>query len=158
MKIFVIGDIHGAHKALLQCLKLSHFDKSIDRLICLGDVCDRNPYVKECIGELLTIPNCVYILGNHDAWTLEWALGGIAPEGWLEQGGALTVASYKNTGMPKKHVQFLSQAHLYFVEDNRLFVHGGFDPDLPVAETPKNIFLWDRTFLKKAQEVDLSVT
>ena len=88
MKTFVIGDIHGAHQSLLQCLKLSKFDKNKDRLICLGDVCDRNSQVKECIDELLTIPNCVYILGNHDAWSLEWAIEGKTPQEWLDQGGS----------------------------------------------------------------------
>jgi serine/threonine protein phosphatase 1 len=156
MKTFVIGDIHGAYKALLQCLKLSKFDKKNDRLICLGDVCDRNGKVKECIDELLTIPNCVYILGNHDAWALEWAIHGKAPQEWLSQGGAQTVKSYKGIGMPKDHIQFLSQAPLWFVDKNRLFVHGGFDPERPIEETPKEIFLWDRSLLKKAQQLQLT--
>ena len=56
MRTFVIGDIHGAYKALLECLELSKFKKNNDRLICLGDVCDRGRQVKECIDELLTIP------------------------------------------------------------------------------------------------------
>ena len=152
MKTFVIGDIHGAHKALLQCLKLSQFDKSKDLLICLGDVCDRGKQVTECIDELLTIPNCIYILGNHDLWSLEWALNGKPPQGWLDQGGAHTVVSYKDTGMPMEHIQFLSQALYYYVDENRLFVHAGFDPDCPLTETPKEVFIWDRSFIKKAQE------
>lgn len=156
MKTFVIGDIHGAYKALLQCLKLSEFDKKEDRLICLGDVCDRGKRVKECIDELLTIPHCVYILGNHDAWSLEWAVSGkILPE-WWEQGGAKTAKSYNSDRMPKEHIQFLSQARLYFVDKNRLFVHGGFDPQQPVEKTPKEIFLWDRSLLKKAKEFQLT--
>ncbi len=63
--------------------------------------------VKECIDELLTIPNCVYILGNHDAWALEWAIDGKIPQEWWDQGGAQTVKSYKGTGMPKEHIRFL---------------------------------------------------
>jgi serine/threonine protein phosphatase 1 len=152
MKIFVIGDIHGAYKSLLQCLELSKFDKKKDRLICLGDVCDRGKQVKECIDELLTIPNCVYILGNHDAWTLEWAISGNPLQEWMGQGGIETMMSYKETGVPKEHIRFLSEAHHYFIDKNRLFVHGGFDPDRSVEETPKEIFLWDRSLLKQAQE------
>ena len=151
MKTLVLGDIHGAHKALLKCLKLSGFDKKKDRLICLGDVCDRGKKVKECVDELLTIPNCVYILGNHDAWTLEWAESGKAPLGWLEQGGAYTEKSYKD-GMPKEHIQFLSNAPLYFLENNKLFVHAGFDPHLPLTETPKETLIWDRDLIKNAQQ------
>jgi len=40
MKTFTIGDIHGGHKALLQCLERSGTDKKNDRLLCLGDVVD----------------------------------------------------------------------------------------------------------------------
>ena len=153
MKTFVIGDIHGAYKALLECFKLSKFDKTKNRLICLGDVCDRGNQVKECIDELLTIPHCVYILGNHDAWALEWAISGKTRQDWWEQGGGQTVKSYDDVGMPQEHIQFLSQAPLYFVDKNRLFVHGGYDLQRPVEETPKEILLWDRSLLKKAQEV-----
>ncbi len=152
MKTFVMGDIHGAYTALRQCLETSQFNRHEDRLICLGDVCDRGPQVKECIDELLTLPQCVCILGNHDAWALTWATEGSAPQEWLEQGGAQTVLSYKN-GMPPEHIRFLSQASLYFVDRNRLFVHGGFDPDRPVSETPKEILIWDRSLLKQAQEM-----
>ncbi len=153
MKTFVIGDIHGAYQALLQCLKLSKFNAQKDRLICLGDVCDRQPQVKECIDQLLTIPNCVYILGNHDAWALEWAMSSVAPRGWLEQGGSLTAMSYKEGGMPEEHMRFLSEAPLYLVDENRLFVHAGFDPDYSLAQTPQQTFIWDRSFLEKARQM-----
>jgi serine/threonine protein phosphatase 1 len=152
MKTFVLGDIHGAYQALLQCLEESKFDANKDRLICLGDVCDRNREVKGCIDELLTIPNCVYILGNHDAWALEWAIDGKSPQIWLDQGGDQTVKSYEDTGMPKEHIRFLTEARLYFVDENRLYVHGGFDPECSLAETPKETFIWDRSLLEKAQE------
>ncbi|MBF0571631.1 MAG: metallophosphoesterase [Candidatus Omnitrophica bacterium] len=156
MKTFVIGDIHGTYKALLQCLELSRFDRDKDRLICLGDVCDRGKQVRECIDELLTLPGCIYILGNHDAWSLEWAINGKMPQEWLDQGGAQTMMSYKETGMPGEHIRFLAEAHFYFVDQNRLFVHGGFDPQRTVEETPKEIFLWDRSLLKKAQQFQMA--
>jgi serine/threonine protein phosphatase 1 len=153
MKTFVIGDIHGAYKALLRCLKLSKFDKKNDRLICLGDVCDRGGQVKECIDELLTIPNCIYVLGNHDVWALEWAVSGKVLQEWVEQGGARTMASYGESGMPQEHIRFLSEAKLYYLHNNLLFVHGGFDPRRPLEETPKEVFIWDRDLLKEAQEL-----
>ena len=39
-KTFVIGDIHGAHKALVQVLKRAKFSYLSDTLIVLGDTCD----------------------------------------------------------------------------------------------------------------------
>jgi len=156
MKTFVIGDIHGAYRALLQCLELSKFDRQEDRLICLGDVCDRGLQVRECIDELLAIPKCVYILGNHDVWSLKWAVEGEVLEAWQGQGGAETMLSYKKNGMPKEHIRFLSEAFPYFIDKNRLFVHGGFEVGRPLQDTPKEIFFWDRTLIRKAQELHRS--
>ena len=52
MKTFAIGDIHGAYKALVQCLERSKFDYDNDRLIVMGDVVDGYPDVKRCFDEL----------------------------------------------------------------------------------------------------------
>ncbi len=150
MRTFVIADIHGAYQALRQCLDQAKFNKDTDRLICLGDVSDRGPQVKECIDLLLTIPKCIYILGNHDAWALEWAIMGKAPEGWLAEGGGVTMASYGLKSMPKAHLEFLANAKIWHLENNKLFVHGGFNPEYPLEESPKETFLWDRTLITKA--------
>ena len=55
MKTFCVGDIHGAYKALMQCLHRAQFDYHKDRLIVLGDGCDVFPEVNRCIDELLKI-------------------------------------------------------------------------------------------------------
>ncbi|NJK86327.1 MAG: hypothetical protein HC906_10500 [Bacteroidales bacterium] len=52
-RTFVIGDIHGAFKALVQCLERSEFDYEHDKLICLGDVCDGWPEVKDVMTNCL---------------------------------------------------------------------------------------------------------
>jgi serine/threonine protein phosphatase 1 len=54
-RTFVIGDIHGAYRALRQCLQKAAFNYSNDHLICLGDVCDGWPETRESIDELLKI-------------------------------------------------------------------------------------------------------
>jgi serine/threonine protein phosphatase 1 len=48
MRAFVIGDLHGAYKALEQCLDRSGFDYENDVLIQLGDIADGYPEVYEC--------------------------------------------------------------------------------------------------------------
>ena len=115
MKVFAIGDIHGAYKALVQCLERSGFDYEKDRLIVLGDVCDGYSGVKQCIDELLRIKHCDFIIGNHDLWTLDWAKQGDMPEIWTSQGGNQTIASYGGGPMPQEHIDFLKNAH----EDER---------------------------------------
>lgn len=152
MRTFVIGDIHGQYKEFVECLQACWFDYEKDRLIALGDVCDRGPKVKECIDEILKIRHMIYILGNHDLWALEWATNGQLSQEWIDQGGTETMVSYKRTGMPKAHFSLLANASLYFEENGRLFVHAGFDVDCGVIGTPKEVLLWDRAFLDSASQ------
>jgi len=157
MRKFVIGDIHGTHKALMQCLERSSFNRSKDLLISLGDVCDRGPEVRQVIDEFLAIKNLIFILGNHDAWTLDWFEKGAQPQMWLAQGGLETMSSYggspdKEGAPPAEHIQFLKDAHYWHVDDNRLFVHGGFKPEIPLSKTNPEVFIWDRELLQIALE------
>jgi len=52
-RTFVMGDIHGAYRALVQCLQRSGFDYQYDILIQLGDIVDGHDEVFECVEELL---------------------------------------------------------------------------------------------------------
>jgi serine/threonine protein phosphatase 1 len=149
MRTFVMGDIHGACRALTQCLQRAAFDKQNDHLICLGDVCDGWPETREAIDELQSIQHLTYILGNHDFWTLAWMREGSPNPDWLKQGGQATIDSYNGKSEPD-HVRFLSEAHLYHVQDNRLFVHAGIDPVQPLTAQGPDIFLWDRTLAREA--------
>jgi serine/threonine protein phosphatase 1 len=146
---YVIGDIHGAYKALLQCLDRSGFDYEVDHLICLGDVCDGWPDTKLCIDELLTIKNLTYILGNHDLWLLNWLTSNKVEDLWVKQGGAATINSYSQ-GIPATHIQFLEKALPYFLLENKLFVHAGFDPDRALGDQEVRTFLWDRSLIQQA--------
>ena len=143
-RTFVIGDIHGAYRALRQCMEKAQFDYSNDRLICLGDVADGWPDTKQSIDELLRINNLIYVLGNHDWWTLRWMTSGVAENIWYQQGGKATVESYSG-GVPDEHIALLSGARDYYLEGDKLFVHAGIDPLAPVEKQSQNIFLWDRT-------------
>jgi len=145
-RTFVLGDIHGAYRALQQCLTLSGFDYTHDRLIFLGDVADGWPDTKACIEELLKIKNLVCIMGNHDWWTLEWMETGFAEEIWLKQGGEATVKSYSD-GVPQTHIDLLASAPTYYEDNGRLFVHAGFDPQTPIDQQPMDLLLWDREFV-----------
>ena len=151
-KRFVIGDIHGANKALLQCLERSGFDYENDLLISLGDVSDGWSEVPQAFETLLSIKNLIYVLGNHDYWLLDWLKYGADPHIWLSQGGQIVKEVYiklMEQGAMEvlhRHRDFLDKAPFYHLtEDNKLFVHGGFDWHMPIEEQmyPKDM-LWDR--------------
>ena len=160
MKTFVIGDIHGVYKALLQCLERSRFDYDNDRLVVIGDVCDGYPDVVECFDELLKITNLIYIWGNHDKWAYDFYTGatyGFAQPFWIKQGGAATFDAYaKIGGMPAAHLKILKDAHVALEEKIsgvlRLFVHGGIDPNKKLEKQDPELCMWDRQLLYSARE------
>ena len=147
MKKFVIGDIHGAYRALMQCLERSEFDYSKDKLICLGDVSDGWTETVECFEELLKIKNLIYIMGNHDQWLKDWLKKGEQPDVWLLQGGQNTKDNYLKhpKDIMKKHLEFLSNAAFYYKDGKRVFVHGGLHPTDKLEETKEQFLLWDRS-------------
>lgn len=173
-RIFCMGDIHGAHKALVQCLERSSFDKENDTLIQLGDVVDGWSQVYECVEELLTIKHLIAIKGNHDDWFNDFLVYGGHPVRWL-QGGEGTLKSYcENTGafmdgsghngyktslctaiIPKTHTDFFKNQKLYFRDhENRFFVHGGFDRNQfidYIQATQAHEFYWDRDLWRQAR-------
>ena len=167
-RTFVMGDIHGGYKALLQCLERSNFDYNNDTLIQLGDVADGWSEVYECVEELLKIKNLIAIRGNHDDWFREWIKTGQHPCSW-NQGGYGTLSSYceqynkllwgadrqgyittlTDLDVSPTHVNFfLSKQQPYYVDtQNRLFVHGGFNRHFPIDDVVYNredILMWDR--------------
>jgi len=149
MKRFVIGDIHGAHRALVQCLQRARFDYQTDLLISLGDVCDGWPETCQAVDELLAIANLKFILGNHDYFTLKWMQYGMKEEVWLEQGGQATLTSY-NEKPDERHRIFFERALPYFILENKFFVHAGFNPLRPLEEQSLEQFLWDRSLARIA--------
>ena len=153
MKKFIMADIHGGYKAMMQCWEKSGFDKDKDELIVLGDVCDGWPETKECVEELMKINNLIYILGNHDIWALDWAKHDDREELWVTQGGWNTLLSY-DFEMPKKHIKFFENANLWMEDEktNTLFVHGGINPNKSVEENDIKTLLWDRELLNCAKK------
>ena len=165
MRTFVMGDLHGAHAALLECLRRSGFDRANDRLIQLGDVVDGHEGVHSCVEELLTIRNLVAIRGNHDDWLNEFIVSGYHPALW-NYGGVATAKSYLrarrkserllftgkgyktplNPGdIPLRHKAFFSKQVLYYIDElNNCYVHAGFDPGRPLEGQAPEVYFWDR--------------
>jgi serine/threonine protein phosphatase 1 len=154
VKRFVVGDIHGAHKALLQCFERSGFDPAIDLLISLGDVCDGWHEVHKTIDLLLTLKNFRMIRGNHDEWALKWMTEGWLGHEWIRWGGQGTLVSYGEdpAAVPRAHVELLSAAPYYVEIENKLFVHGGIDPATSIELQDRESLLWDRHFIQVAAD------
>ena len=147
MSRFVIGDIHGNYRALLQCLDRSKFDMKKDLLIGLGDYCDGHTETAEVLLLLDKIPNKVLVLGNHDQWLINYLKTGATPDIWTNQGGKATIRSIIGHDLKVFDKLLGSCIPYYLTEDNKLFVHGGMKPKADVRTTDVYYLVWDRELL-----------
>jgi serine/threonine protein phosphatase 1 len=159
MRTFVIGDIHGACRALVQCLERSGFDARTDRLISLGDVSDGWPETFETVEALLRLPHHVAIAGNHDLWTRDWFTHAAIAPGWLAQGGQATVDSYAlaSAAQLDAHRAFFRRQLPYFTDEaGGLFTHGGINPLYKLEEHTVTDCAWNRKFIVSVMQLHVA--
>ncbi|MCK9592369.1 MAG: metallophosphoesterase [Methanoregula sp.] len=157
-RTFVLGDIHGRFRALRQVLDRSGFDPDTDLLIILGDIVDFGPETKECVDLLISVPNKVVLLGNHDFWFLYWATTGKVKPEWRFQGGYQTMRSYGFNweGIPDAHLSFFNETLYYYRNaHNQLYVHGGFNPHLPIENQTPHDLIWNRSLVDYALDFEI---
>lgn len=159
-RTLVIGDIHGAFKALEQVLERANVHAG-DTLIFLGDYVDGWSQSYEVIARLMELSgqqSCMFIKGNHDAWCEEWLENGTADRSWLFNGGQLTVESYLKEGKrdKDKHLDFFHRMLNYHIDEkNNLFIHAGFSSmHGPTKEMYVTNYRWDRTLWETAVTMD----
>ncbi len=159
-RTFVIGDIHGALKALKQILERASVQDN-DQLIFLGDFVDgwsQSFEVIQYLVELEKTMTCIFIKGNHDLWCQQWLAKDIIDETWIYNGGKATFKSYQNRSEADKliHLQFFQRMLNYYIDDdNRLFIHAGFSSlHGPYKEHYSSNYSWDRTLWEMALCMD----
>lgn len=162
---FTVADLHGNARGLKQALERACFNFEEDELIQLGDIVDGYSEVDEVINILLKIKNLVCVAGNHDEFFKGWLSTGVHSQRW-KNGGFGTVSSYirnkpylqiieedngyitnLNPGhIPYEHEKLLRSQVNYYVKDNNLFIHGGFNRHLKIKDQDPRIFTKDRDF------------
>jgi len=156
----VIGDVHGAYRALKQLIDRVKPQKE-DRLIFLGDYVDGWSEALEVVDYLIHLSSefdCVFIRGNHDVKCYEWLKDRKVMGDWLAHGGDMTRASYENASYEKiaLHLDFLENLKNFYIDDeNRLFIHAGFTSMKGVQkEEYTSNYYWDRTLWEMAYALD----
>jgi len=159
-RTYVIGDIHGALRALEQIIDRINPQKG-DQLIFLGDYVDGWSESQQVIQYLIALDktqDCIFLKGNHDAWCEDWLSGEEPDETWLFHGGQATVDSYRPLTKRQKniHLKFLKRMRPYYIDHaNHLFIHAGFcSMRGPAHEHFESNCYWDRTLWETALALD----
>lgn len=160
MATYVIGDIHGAYRALTQLIERVK-PSAEDTLIFLGDYVDGWSESAEVVNYLMQLEkqyNCLFIKGNHDAWCELWLNGTEPDPAWRRNGGDQTVKSYAalTEQQLEVHREFYGRLRYYYVDnENRLFIHAGFaSMHGPEKEHYVTNYYWDRTLWELVLAVD----
>lgn len=167
--IYAIGDVHGKRDLLEALLAAIRSDAgSTDlRIIFVGDIIDRGPESRQCldlvIRTLADLPGSRLVLGNHEEFMLNVLDAPtpsdreIAAARWLPNGGVETLQSYgledtsdsqaiahHLTRQHADHIAALRQADWMVETESHVFVHGGIDPAVPLADQDPVTTRWIR--------------
>jgi serine/threonine protein phosphatase 1 len=158
-RTIAIGDIHGCSTALAALLDAIAPDRD-DTVVALGDYIDRGPDSRGVIEQLLALAQrcrLVSLKGNHEEMLLESLHNQQTFRSWLGCGGVEMLASYGFTlatappwrrwdeAIPREHWAFLSRCVNYYETETHIFVHAGYDPNLPMDQQPTDTLRWQFT-------------
>ncbi|MDR3514671.1 MAG: metallophosphoesterase family protein [Azospirillaceae bacterium] len=180
-----MGDVHGERRRLEALLTMITADIAADIagdadglaapsvLVFLGDYVDRGAESRGVLDILCAMamtaargdgPVCRFLLGNHEAAMLAFIKDPVAGAGWLNFGGAETLASYGVTPsvgvvdrarceslrdqllarLPPGHRAFLQSLESMVVLGDYLFVHAGIRPGIALEHQSQDDLLWIR--------------
>lgn len=153
-RTFAIGDVHGCLDALVELIHAIN-PQANDTIITLGDYVDRGPNSSDVLEFLISLSHhctLIPILGNHEEMML-CAINDVSNlKRWLTAGGSETLLSYgwkAGTSrrsladwIPEHHRAFLANCHAYHETSTHLFLHAGYDPDLPMEQQTGEALRW----------------
>lgn len=155
-KTYVIGDIHGCHRALVEIMARINPDPASDTVVFLGDYIDRGPDSMRVVAEVIAlgkrIRRVITLMGNHEEMFLRF-LAGEEQEFFLSMGGRETLASYgikppydrqALAAIPADHLWFYAELLTYWEDEQAIYVHAGLQPGVHLSQQSREWLLWAR--------------
>lgn len=172
--VYAVGDVHG-RADLLEKMHAAILKDSLDVpaerkiVVYLGDYVDRGPGSKKVVDILTARPlpgfERIHLMGNHEAFLIEFLNDLEAGPGWFFNGGLATLASYGvkvgkhdelnyetlqrvqeefRRKLPQSHLDFYTGLEFSRVEGDFFFVHAGIRPGVPLENQTDEDMLWIR--------------
>ena len=172
-RVYAIGDIHGRIDLLRRLnarIRADAEEVQADSyvVVYLGDYVDRGGHSRDVLDCLIEDPipgfETISILGNHEAFLLEFLDNPGRGNVWIFNGGDTTLRNYGidvgdlefHAGgwewlrdrflesLPERHLDFLRNLPLMHVEGDYVFVHAGIRPNVPLEKQERQDLLWIR--------------
>lgn len=155
MKICLFADIHGNRHAFSEAFPLLK-KECADINIFLGDICGYYFEPLPIWGELLSLPNLLAVLGNHDDFLLQCLDNGSVPESYMQKyGPALDILMQGESPEKKEFIQWLRRLKPHYADPGGLFscchgapanaLSGYLYPDSPLPDMKENFLFTGHT-------------
>ena len=149
---YVIPDIHGRYDLLSGGLAdiAVHSGGTAGTIVTIGDYVDKGPESRQVIETLLPGVaedwSLVALKGNHDAMMANALRDPSKMALWIEKGGDAALASYGGNpaAIPQSHLAWLDGLRLMHIDNHRIYVHAGVDPEVPLDQQSETTLLWKR--------------
>ena len=172
-RVYAIGDIHGRVdllEALHRDIRADADAHPADRqvLVYVGDYVDRGPDSRGVLEMLIEDPlpgfERIYLMGNHEAYLLQFLEDTSVVRAWLMNGGDATLRSFgldpfgstegrqrpqwlqerlRESLRPEEEA-FLRNLRPYHIEGDYIFVHAGVRPGVPLDAQDPYDMMWIR--------------
>jgi serine/threonine protein phosphatase 1 len=150
-RLFAIGDIHGCFDQFRIMVEERIKLRKGDRLVLLGDYIDRGLKIKEVIDYILDLKqngfDVIPLIGNHESMMLDSVDNAVHLSGWFMNGGYDTLYSFgveSPDKLEEKYLHFFRSLLYYYIQDQFIFVHAGFNDEIADPLVDKYHMIWSR--------------
>lgn len=148
-RVIAIGDIHGCSRALESVLGAIR-PRPTDLIVTLGDYVNRGPNSRGVLDQLIELSGrcrLVSILGNHDEMLLRSRDGRPTSPVAHHANGSRRNGVERDWGrdlskLSIENIAFLERCVDYLETDTHIFIHAGYDPNLPMNRQPAELLRW----------------
>jgi len=150
-RLLAIGDIHGCMDPFRELVEKKIGIRRSDRIVLLGDYIDRGYRSREVIDYIIDLQNQGYdiipLMGNHESMLIESLGSERSLYNWSMNGGSETIFSFgikSSNELDVKYLQFFKNLLFYYIQDQFIFVHAGFNNELADPFQDKSHMIWSR--------------
>lgn len=150
-RLLAIGDIHGCYDPLCELVEKKISIRHDDRIVMLGDYIDRGFQSKAVIDYIIDLRgkgfDIITLTGNHESMLLDSLISEKSMNNWFLNGGYETLASFgveSPSDLDHKYLHFFKNLLPYYIQENFIFVHAGFNDAVIDPFQDKIQMIWSR--------------
>ncbi|PZX19996.1 serine/threonine protein phosphatase 1 [Breznakibacter xylanolyticus] len=136
-RLFAIGDIHGCFDSFKELVENHIMLSKEDKIVLLGDYIDRGGRSKDVVDYIILLRKNGFditpLIGNHEVLLLDAYNIESNYSIWIQNGGLDTLKSFgieSVKDVPSCYIDFFSTLPFYYLFENHLFVHAGFNDSI----------------------------